>query len=246
MSNGAYIEFIEDTGAEPPMYWEAAGDGEWRVTAMGRRDPIDPAAPVLHVSWEEADAFARWAGERLPTEFEWEAARPELDGLGSGLGMDELALPRLPGLRGVPLPGVLGGLLRRRAPGAAGRFLGDPLERRPAQLPQLGPAAAAPDIRRPALREGRREVKLTATADRVEIEVHYTRRPGCRDGPRGTHRADRQAEGAGAEVLLRRARFAALRADHRAARVLPDPRRARDPLDPVRARSSPPPAPRGR
>ena len=68
VSNAAYAEFIEATGAEAPMYWERDGDG-WISTAMGRRDPIAPGHPVIHVSWEQADAFARWAGKRLPTEF---------------------------------------------------------------------------------------------------------------------------------------------------------------------------------
>ena len=67
---------MEATGAEPPLYWERDGEGGWVSAAMGRRAPIDPAHPVIHVSWEEADAFARWAGKRLPSEQEWEAARP--------------------------------------------------------------------------------------------------------------------------------------------------------------------------
>jgi iron(II)-dependent oxidoreductase len=81
VANGAYAEFMEATGAEPPLYWERGGEG-WVGTGMGRRAAIDPDAPVLHVSWDQADAFARWAGKRLPSEYEWEAASPRLQGVG--------------------------------------------------------------------------------------------------------------------------------------------------------------------
>jgi iron(II)-dependent oxidoreductase len=79
VTNGAYLEFLAETGAEPPMYWEGDGEGGWVRTAMGRTEPVDPALPVIHVSWHEADAFARWAGKRLPTEPEWEAASSGVD-----------------------------------------------------------------------------------------------------------------------------------------------------------------------
>jgi iron(II)-dependent oxidoreductase len=82
VTNGAYIAYMEATAAEPPLYWERDGAASWVRTAMGRREPVDPAEPVVHVSWEEADAYARWAGKRLPTEHEWEAARPELEAVG--------------------------------------------------------------------------------------------------------------------------------------------------------------------
>jgi len=95
VTNGAYIAYMDATGAEPPTYWERDGAG-WVGTARGRRDPIDPAAPVIHVSWHQADGFARWAGKRLPSEFEWEAARERLDGIGHGwewTSSDFLAYP---------------------------------------------------------------------------------------------------------------------------------------------------------
>jgi gamma-glutamyl hercynylcysteine S-oxide synthase len=74
VTNAAYIQFMEETGTEPPMYWERDGEGGWVRTAMGKTEEVDPRLPVIHVSWEDADAFARWAGKRLPTEPEWEVA----------------------------------------------------------------------------------------------------------------------------------------------------------------------------
>jgi gamma-glutamyl hercynylcysteine S-oxide synthase len=73
-TNGAYIAYMEETGAEPPLCWERDGEGGWVQAAMGRREPIDPAQPVIHVSWHGAEDFAQWMGKRLPTEAEWEAA----------------------------------------------------------------------------------------------------------------------------------------------------------------------------
>jgi iron(II)-dependent oxidoreductase len=79
VTNAAYIQFIEETGGEPPMYWERDGEGGWVRTAMGRTEEVDPRLPVIHVSWEEAETFARWAGKRLPTEPEWEVAAAGAD-----------------------------------------------------------------------------------------------------------------------------------------------------------------------
>jgi ergothioneine biosynthesis protein EgtB len=64
-----------------PMYWERR-DGRWTTFTLHGRVELDPAAPMTHVSYFEADAYARWAGARLPTEFEWEAgaANVAIDG----------------------------------------------------------------------------------------------------------------------------------------------------------------------
>jgi ergothioneine biosynthesis protein EgtB len=96
---GEYLQFIEDGGYERsemwlsdgwdavrregwtgPLYWRVL-DGRRRVFTLGGMCDVDPGEPVSHVSYYEADAYARWAGSRLLTEFEWEiAVRCELEG----------------------------------------------------------------------------------------------------------------------------------------------------------------------
>jgi len=104
VTNAAYVEFIEDAGAELPLYWEPDGDGGWVDTARGRRAPVDPSRPVVHVSGEQAGAFARWAGKRLPSEHEWEAARPRLDGVGHAWEWTSSDFLAYPGFEAFPYP----------------------------------------------------------------------------------------------------------------------------------------------
>ena len=92
VTNGQYVQFIEDGGyarrelwtdagwtwkeadaAIAPKYWWRDGS-EWHSRTFDLAGPIDRRRPVCHVSYHEAEAFARWAGKRLPNEFEWEAA----------------------------------------------------------------------------------------------------------------------------------------------------------------------------
>jgi ergothioneine biosynthesis protein EgtB len=67
------FDAVRTNGWSAPLYWERRDGGWERFTLTGMR-PLDPDEPLCHVSLFEADAFARWSGARLPTEFEWEVA----------------------------------------------------------------------------------------------------------------------------------------------------------------------------
>jgi ergothioneine biosynthesis protein EgtB len=80
---------VNREGWQAPLYWEQRDGAWWSMTLHGLR-PVEADAPVCHVSYFEVDAFARWAGRRLPTEPEWEVAAASLPVAGNTLGRGTL------------------------------------------------------------------------------------------------------------------------------------------------------------
>ena len=127
VTNGEWLEFMADGGYATPSLWLSDGwatveaqawnapgywqhvDGAWFSMTLGGLRAIDPSLPVCHVSYYEADAFARWAGKHLPSEAEWEvAARAEAldDAFGAVWQWTRSAYSPYPGYQ--PEPGALG------------------------------------------------------------------------------------------------------------------------------------------
>ncbi|HEY1504134.1 MAG TPA: ergothioneine biosynthesis protein EgtB [Stellaceae bacterium] len=79
---------VKNEGWEAPLYWRCEGDDDWSIFTLGGRRAVDDDEPIVHVSYYEADAFARWSGKRLPTEAEWEIASADAQVALSGNLMD--------------------------------------------------------------------------------------------------------------------------------------------------------------
>jgi dimethylhistidine N-methyltransferase len=85
-----------------PLYWVEDEAGGWNEMSLGGLRPLDLNGPVSHISYYEAEAFARWAGKRLPTEMEWEQAAAGLDAGAGGIDLDRLTpLSATPGAQGL-------------------------------------------------------------------------------------------------------------------------------------------------
>jgi ergothioneine biosynthesis protein EgtB len=119
VTNGEYLQFMQDGGYQDfrhwlsegwatvnaegwqsPLYWEQE-DGQWFEWTLSGRREVDLNAPVTHISFFEAAAFAFWSGKRLLTEFEWEVAASQFNpGMTSSNSLDQWFLHPLPAANG--------------------------------------------------------------------------------------------------------------------------------------------------
>jgi ergothioneine biosynthesis protein EgtB len=154
VTNGEWLAFIEAGGYREPLLWLADGwatvkaqgwnapayweerDGVWQQMTLEGLLPVDPRAPVTHISYYEANAYAHWAGKRLPTEFEWEAASAGYALAGNDLSTNALRPRPAPSTSGGRLAQMFGDVWEwtasaylpypgyRPAPGAVGEYNG--------------------------------------------------------------------------------------------------------------------------
>lgn len=117
-------------GAEHPVYWSRRGWDEWTCRRFDRDEPLAPDQPIVHVNWYEANAYCRWAGRRLPTEIEWEAAAAGAPTPDGKLSRTKRPYPWGTVRRPLSTPTSMAGISavstsrpspRATAPGAAGR-----------------------------------------------------------------------------------------------------------------------------
>ena len=160
VTNATWLTFAEGGGYERREWWSDEGWAWKEEYDIGVHPSVaagDLEAPVCHVSWFEADAFARAQGARLPTEQEWERAatwEQQPAAVGSVWEWTATNFVAYPGFSRIPIAST------RRSSSAIATACcaaarGRPTRASRRHLPQLGPARAAPDLRRPAAGQGR-------------------------------------------------------------------------------------------